>query len=132
MKHKRYQIIVTFRRYLLGCMALVLLYAVLHQGFSPMNIAGIMRIWGDAFVISSVILLEITGVLWLDRSGYADWIAYSLHLSRFLLSHKKDESFVNYYDYKSLREHNIRLLWPGIVTAFICFLLGVILSTLFL
>ncbi|MHB8127789.1 MAG: hypothetical protein ACYDEX_02135 [Mobilitalea sp.] len=130
---KQYQlVIVIFRRYLLGGMALMLLYAILHKGFSQVHLEETIQIWGDTFVISSVILLEVVGISWLNQHAYIDWVGYSMNLSRFLLSRRKgEESFVNYYDYKSLRERNMRPLWPGIVVSVILFLLGIILSALF-
>jgi hypothetical protein len=133
MNHKEGRINIVFLRYLLGCIALVLMYVGLRKGFSAENAAGLMQIWGDAFVITSVVMLEVVGVSWLNRHGYIDWVGYSLELSRYLLGRKKsDESFVNYYDYKTLRERNMTPLWPGIMVAVIWFLLGLILSLLFL
>jgi hypothetical protein len=133
VNYNQNQIMEVLMHYTLGTIILVLLYVGLHKGFSAGNIAVLLQIWGDAFVITSVIMLEVVGISWLSRHGYIDWVGYSLEVSRYLLRHRKsDENVVNYYDYKSLRERNKTPLWPGVVMAAIGLLLGSILSILFL
>lgn len=132
MNHKKGWLIGILLRYLIGSMVLVLLYVGLHRGFSIWNSVVLIQIWGDAFVITSVVVLEVVGISWLNRHGYIDWVGYSLELSRFLLrQNKSDKSFVNYYDYKMLRERNAAPLWPGVLSAFVLLMIGIVLSIVY-
>lgn len=125
------QLLRSFRNYSVGGAALVFSYAILHHGFSSASISDTVLIWGDAFTISGVFLFLIVGALALYQKGYLDWVAYGLYLSRFLLLHRRNAEYVNFYDYKKMRNQPHTMYWPGLLTATFFFLLGLGLSMLF-
>ncbi len=122
---------VSFLRYFIGCIVMILFYTVFHNGFSPINIQMAIQTWGDAFVMTSILMLAVVAIIKFDRIGYLDWISYSLKTTKFVLSRAKDKEFIGYTDFIINRERGIMPIWPGLVTASLCLFIGIIISVLF-
>ncbi len=132
LKRKQKELYGLIARQGMLCAALTLIYIIAHMNGQLAAQLQVLRVFGDALVISAVLAIEYTGILWLDKRGYIDWVSYSIKLSAYLLKrNKKDEDFTSYSDYKMLRERSVLPLWPRFIVSLIWLILGVLLSILY-
>lgn len=85
---------------------------------------------GDGVSIAGVLVLLCTGGFWLDRKGILDFAAYALYQARYLLSRKRStqERLTNYSDFKQLRQHGTKPLWPWASVGIAFLATGVLLA----
>ena len=121
----------SFRNYAVAGLLLAVLYAALHDGFQPESAASACFVWGDALTEAAVLLMCAEGASYLSRHGMLDWLFYVLYQSRFLLMHKEDKEYTNFYDFKTLRKRSTVPYWPGLIVALMYFIAGFVMSMLY-
>ena len=118
----------SFRNYSLGGCLLLLIFEIIRGGFTAAGINQGLLLWSDGFTVSGILLLFLIAGKLLNRGGYLDWAAYFLFQAKFLLRRMKPEEYVNFYDFRKLREHKGGPLTMGITTALLFLITGTALA----
>lgn len=87
----------------------------------------VVLLLGDGLTIAGVILLIFAFFRWGLRKGYFNWLEYGLYVGRFLLTGKKDEGFLNFYDFGTSREYSDTPLWTACAVAGCCIAVGAVM-----
>lgn len=116
-----------------AALIMMLYFAANHRSLS-LNAVSILLHAANACSIAGVLLLLAAGVGWLQKQHMLDWVGYALEQARFLLLRHKDESFINFYDYRTEKEkdYQLILLWPRFWVGIFFLSLGMLLSLMFM
>ncbi len=121
----------TFLRTLLAGGILTLCYGALRGGFAAGSLTRALFIWSDGFAMMGVLLVLSAGAIALNRKGFLDIFSYALFQAGFLLLRKKSEEYVNYHDFKLLKNRSTYPLLPVVLTGSAFMAIGGILTWLY-
>ena len=85
---------------------------------------GPVMLLADGLAVSGVFLLIFSFFRFGRRKGYFSWMEYAIYTGKFLLLKKKDQEFLNFYDFESSREYDKVPLWTACVVGGCCFAAG--------
>lgn len=92
---------------------------------------GARMLLADGLAISGVLLLIFSFFRFGWRKGHFSWMEYAIYTGKFLLLKKKDQEFLNFYDFESSREYNKVPLWTACVVGGCCFAAGAVIICVF-
>jgi hypothetical protein len=115
--------------YALGGLCIFAVYLAV-QLFGRSTQPSLLFLLADGLTITAVLLLIFTGLQALNHNGMLDWAAYMLYQARFLLMHKKDHEYENFFAFRKLRKRSSASLLPGVYAAALYMAAGMAFSFL--
>ena len=112
---------------------IMVFYFLVHRGLDWGSATETLVHFANAFSIAGMLLILFSGLCWLLKHHMLDWVLYALYQARFLLLKHKDNSYTNFYDYRTQKgeEYERMLIWPRFWTGAFFLAFGALLSLMF-